>query len=109
MFYFSDMHRRGSGEPFLEKLTVSILCPKEGRHSCVPAARGDTERASTQTSQWYCGGAGSLTLAFQTINPLGLLSSVAPGEWGCEFLAAFSYLPNPFGCDGSTLMTHLHD
>lgn len=26
--------------------------------------------------------------------------SLAPGEWGHGFLAAFSYLPNPRGCDG---------
>lgn len=52
----------GSGELFPVKLTVSVLCPKEGRHSCVPAVRGDTESSSTQASQWYCGGAESLWL-----------------------------------------------
>lgn len=61
-FASSGTNRRGCGESFPVKLTVSILCPKEGRHSCVPAVRGDTESSSTQASQWYCGGAESLWL-----------------------------------------------
>lgn len=53
MFCFSGTNRRGSGESFPVKLTVSVLCPKEGRHSCVLAVRGDTDSARTQASQWY--------------------------------------------------------
>lgn len=32
-----------SRKPYMGKLTVSMLCPKEGRRSCVPAVHGDSE------------------------------------------------------------------
>lgn len=101
MFCFSGTNRRASWEFFPVKLTVSVLCPKEGRHSCIPAVRGDPRvRVPRHLSGIVEGpnlsGFGSSDNQSSWSSKL----SIVPGERGCEFLAAFSYLPNPFGCDG---------
>lgn len=47
----------------LWRLTLSVLCPKEGRRCSGPAGSGDSESWRVQASQWYCRRAEPLALA----------------------------------------------
>lgn len=62
---------------------ISVLCPKEGRRSSNPAARGDRQREQPGIPWYFAGWGPSLMLSLWTlVDPLGLIKLlIAPGPW----------------------------
>lgn len=100
MFCSSGTNRRAPESPTWGNSLYLCCAPRKGgaaasRQSMVtPRARapGHPSGIVEGTNLWL--GSSDNQFSWPPAQP------VDPGGWGCGFLAAFSYLPNPRGCDG---------